>query len=65
MNMARHLTSKVHCMASNREMLRFVRSKMKDPRHANREDKKEFYRDCIKEHAENRKLYMDVMYNGI
>lgn len=65
MNMAAHLTGQVHCMISNRELLRYVRGKMRDPRHANREDKKEFYKACIEEHAENRDLYIQVMHGNI
>ena len=61
MNMARFLTGKVHVSYSNLQLIRYVRSKMKDPHNTPLEDKKEFYRDCIKEHSANRQLYSDVM----
>ena len=59
--MARMIVGRLHVSASNREVLRYARSRLTNPRQASMEDKKEYYRICLKEHNENRALYNEVM----
>ena len=60
--MIRMLVGRLHVSASNIDVIRYVRSKLIDPRQESMDAKKELYREAIKEHADNKQLYYDVMY---
>lgn len=65
MNIIRHIVQRCNVGMTNREVIRYTISRLKHkektfyamPKH----DRKEFMRICIREHAENRQLYKDVM----
>lgn len=61
------IVSRLHVSATNREVCRFIRSKLNPtPRKSKtakwRERRKAIYRDAIEAHAANRKLFNDSRF---
>jgi hypothetical protein len=64
MNIVDNIVGRLHVMTPDREVIRAIREGLrpecrKDP--ALREARKECYREGLKRHAENRRLYVAVM----
>jgi len=62
------LIGRLHVSTTDREVIRFVRSKIRaeirrDP--AKREVRKQIYRDALDAHHRNQKLYRSVMRGGV
>lgn len=62
--MVRQIVDRLHVSATEREVLRYVRSRLADPRNTPREWKRETYRAALRRHAENRDFYVTVMKKG-
>lgn len=65
MNIIRHIVGNAHVGMSNKKVIRFVISRLKNRESTfwsmSKQDRRLFIETCIKEHAENRDLYNDVM----
>lgn len=67
--MIRMIVGRCHVSESNRQVIRYVISRLKDREQTYwampRRYRREFLAICIKEHEENRQLYFDVMSGNI
>ena len=59
------IASRMHVGATNMEVIRYVNSRMKKSHRLNpdkklRRERKIVYRDALKQHVKNRKLYLQI-----